>query len=175
MLLPFSLHSQPLSFLLLSTRGPLPGLLLPLPRCPVPGAPGVPVPGLGPARGHPSTDSDGPGVSDPALERMPRSEGHVFTERTSAPLCFQPTARCGDPGVGGQGKHCQALQASWGPRPGWTNRPWALTVCPCPPARGRLVIRTTLAEAAEWRSGPQHSPAGAGFAQLSPGRAGWQI
>lgn len=39
------------------------------------------------------------------------------------------------PGAGTLGKHCQALQASWGPRPGWTNRPWALTVCRCPPAR----------------------------------------
>lgn len=105
-----------------AARGPLPGLLLPLPRCPVPGAPGGPVPGLGPARGHPSTDSDGPGVSDPALERMPRSEGHVFTERTSAPLCFQPTARCGDPGVGGAGEALPGPAGLLG-APAWLDQP----------------------------------------------------
>lgn len=116
-----------------AARGPLPGLLLPLPQCTVLGAPRGPLLGLGPARGHPSTDSDGPSVSDSALQRSPRPEGHVFTEHTWAALCSQPTARSRDPGVGGAEEALPGLQASWGSRTGWTNSPWALSV----PARTR--------------------------------------
>ena len=134
-----------------AARGPLPGLLLPLPRCPVPGTPGGPVPGLGPARGHPSTDSDGPSVSDPALERIPWSEGHVFTERTSAPLCFQPIARCGDPG--------EALPGPAGllGAPAWLDQPslgtHSVPVPARPPARLRGGVSSSAPHWPRRRSG----------------------
>lgn len=115
-----------------AARGPLPGRLLPLPRCPVLGAPRGPLPGLRPARGHPSTDSDGPSVSDPALGRSLRWEGHVFTEHTPVPLCFQPEPRGGG-GGGGGGRTARPRRPPGCPGLAWSNSPWALRM-PVPPA-----------------------------------------
>lgn len=90
-----------------AARGPLPGLLLPFPRCPVLGAPRGPLLGLGPARGHPSTDSDGPSVSDPALQRSPGRKDTSSLNTHGLPCAPSPLPGAGTPGWGAQRKHAR--------------------------------------------------------------------